>query len=110
MLYLWCWSTFEKFFGAAQRIAEYAALKWEGSQKARKGVTYDVGTFMWLQKPWPLEIDDLPVKTVDFPAMWQITRGHKYVYKCDVCALQTIVYTHTYMWMYAHYSYNLHNF
>lgn len=33
VLYLWCWSTFEKFFGAAQRIAEYAALKWEGSQK-----------------------------------------------------------------------------
>eukprot|EP00438_Fugacium_kawagutii_P005023 Skav210052 [mRNA] locus=scaffold1016:204925:207016:+ [translate_table: standard] len=32
-LYLWCWSTFEKFFGAAQRVAEYAALKWEGSQK-----------------------------------------------------------------------------
>ena len=69
MLYLWCWSTFEKFFGAAQRIAEYAALKWEGSQKAGMGVSYYVGNLTWLWKPWPIEIDDLPIKTGDSPAM-----------------------------------------
>ncbi|CAE7247979.1 Abcc1 [Symbiodinium sp. CCMP2592] len=32
-LYLWCWSTFEKFFGGAQRVAEYAGLPWEGDKQ-----------------------------------------------------------------------------
>lgn len=32
-LYLWCWSTFEKFFGGAQRVAEYASLAWEGDKQ-----------------------------------------------------------------------------
>ena len=32
-LYLWCWSTFEKFFGGAQRVAEYADLAWEGNKE-----------------------------------------------------------------------------
>eukprot|EP00930_Biecheleria_cincta_P001365 TRINITY_DN102505_c0_g1_i1.p1 TRINITY_DN102505_c0_g1~~TRINITY_DN102505_c0_g1_i1.p1 ORF type:complete len:1318 (-),score=217.82 TRINITY_DN102505_c0_g1_i1:201-4154(-) len=31
-LFLWCASTLEKFFGGAQRMAEYADLPWEGGE------------------------------------------------------------------------------
>jgi len=31
-LFLWCASTLEKFFGGAQRMAEYADLPWEGGK------------------------------------------------------------------------------
>ena len=97
VLYLWCWSTFEKFCGAAQRIAEYAALKWEGSQKAGTGVSYYVGILTWLWKPWPIEIDDLPIKTGDSPAMWQIIRGHK-LWRVQLC-ITDYLYTYKYMYM-----------
>jgi len=52
-LYLWCWSNFEKFFGAAQRVSEYAALKWEGSKRESRPITHLSRITQIAANSWP---------------------------------------------------------